>query len=349
MKNFLSAYIRTRKSFRELLLSYIDEYDIYTEFIGKELEVGGSNLVESPLRSDSKPTFGLFVHYKEDKIMFNDFALTSGDVFKFIRLFASYHDKIRLRSNLQVVRYIDTKLGLGIFNKANRRRVFNSNVSKVDIRTTRKIKFRSRKLTKFDVMYWEAYNVSKTILNYFNVRSVEYIFDEQNKVVRVFNDDELCYAYVINDKVKLYQPMETNGYKWRNSCPAHYIQGWKQRRHKKKLIITKSMKDIMVFFSILGKHYDIIAPHTEGYNFPQDVVDIINKEYDEVFVIYDFDRAGINGANKLKNLYGWKPKFIDTKRIMVDGKLKVIDKDISDLIINKGLKTAVKRCRKMGL
>ena len=348
MENFLDFYLKSRKSPKEYLLSVVDEYTIYSELIGQELEVGGSKLIESPLRADSLPTFGLFVHNEKDIIMFKDFAYESGDVFKFVRLFAGYNDKINLRTQMDVVNYINKKLGLGLYGQHVSDKIYR-NTTKINIKTSRNIRFKSRKFTRFDLQYWKSYYITEEVLKYFNVRSVELLFDENDNIIKSFGRSELCFAYVIKNKVKLYQPLEFNGYKWRNTCPSHYIQGWKQRRKKKKLIITKSLKDIMVFFIILGNDYDIIAPHSENYNFTQDIVDKINAEYDVVIVIYDFDRAGVNGSNKLKKLYNWKPKFIDTKRVMINGKLKVIDKDISDLAKNKGIIKAAKRCKKIGL
>ena len=93
----------------------------------------------------------------------------------------------------------------------------------------------------------------------------------------------------------------------------------------------------------------MIAPHTENYNFTDKMVKIINDNYKEVTVIYDFDRAGVNGANKLKRLHGWTPKFISTNRVFVNNKLKVIDKDITDLLANKGLTKTKRVCKKMNL
>ena len=349
--NYLSVYLKSLLSLKDIILSVIQPYDIYCELTGYELEVGGSKLIESPLRTDSRPTFGLFVPHDEDVILFKDFAYESGDVFKFVKLYALYHDNTFLNSYIDIAYYLNKKLKLDIFHNG---KLKTSNLSKKEgrsfnVKTARNIKFKSRGFTVLDKKYWEQYSISLNTLKLYDIKSVDKLLDEENRILRQFGIGELCFAYKVYDKIKLYQPLESGDFKWRNTCPAEYIQGWKQRRGKKKLIITKSMKDIMSFYGILGKKYDIIAPHTEGYNFPKNIVDIINSFYDEVIVIYDYDRAGVNGANKLKNLYNWKPLFIDTSRVMVNGKLKVIDKDISDLISNKGLKKAKERCRKMKL
>jgi len=351
MANLLASYLRSLPTMKDMILNIISAYDIYCELTSAELTVGGSKLIKSPLRDDGTPTFGLFMHHTEDIVMFKDFAYESGDVFKFIKLFARYQDGIILNSLYGTAIYLGNKLGIDIIKNGQvndhvesviKRREFNA-------QTARDIKFISRLYTKFDKEYWEQYCVPETVLKYYDVRSIKKLLDEEGRILKEFSNNTVCFAYVIYNKVKLYQPLEAVEFKWRNTCPAWYLQGWKQRRGKKKLIITKSMKDIMVFFVILGKKYDIIAPHSENYIFPDKVVDKINSLYDEVIVIFDFDRAGVNGANRLKRLYGWKAKFIDTRRVLINGKYKVIDKDISDLVVNKGLKQAKIQCKKMNL
>ena len=353
MENYLGIYLNSIPSVKDIILSTISSYEIYCALIKEDLEVGGSKLINSPLRVDSKPTFGLFVHHTDNVIMFKDFAYESGDVFKFVKLFARYADKLILHSLTDIAYYLNTKLDLDLFSdgKLNLEVKKNTKYSKkFNINTARNIKFKSRRYTDLDIQYWEQYGITVSTLKLYDVRSVVKLFDEDTRVLREFTSHELCFAYVVFDKVKLYQPLEKGSFKWRNTCPSWYIQGWKQRKKKRKLIITKSMKDVMTFHELLyNSEYDIISPHSENYNFPIKLVDLINKEYSEVIVIYDFDRAGVNGANKLKKLHGWVPKFIDTRRVLINSKLKVIDKDISDFVFNHGIEKGILKCKYLKL
>lgn len=348
MSNKLKLYLESLPTLKDLILDVIPAYDLYCELTGEELKVGGSKLIKSPLRTDSLPTFGLFMHHTDDVVMFKDFAYAVGDVFLFIKLFALYNDNIRIKSLYDTATYINYKLGIDVFNTDNssRKEIKRREFDKI---TSRDIRFISRAYTKKDLAYFIQYGITEAILRYYDIRSVYKLLDDENRILRQFGSDELCFAFVIFNKIKLYQPLESSGFKWRNTCPAWYIQGWKQRRKKSKLIITKSMKDIMTFFALLGKQYDIIAPHSENYNFTDKIVDIINRDYSEVIVIYDFDRAGVNGANKLKRKYGWRVEFVSTKRVFINGRLKVIDKDISDLVYNKGITQGKLACKKMNL
>ena len=352
MENYLDVYLKSLPTIKDIILNTIQPYDIFCELTGHELQVGGSKLINSPLRADDKPTFGLFVHHIDDVLLFKDFAYETGDVFKFIKLYALYHDNTRLLSYIDIAYYLNAKLSLDLISGGKINYEVKKSVSysrQFNVNTARDIKFQSRQFTSLDKQYWEQYGIPPSVLKFYNVRSVRKLLTEDGRILREFNTDELCFVYVVYNKVKLYQPLEQGEFKWRNTCPAWYIQGWEQRRGNKKLIITKSMKDLMTFFTILGKDYDIIAPHTEGYNFSTKVTDVIKNSYTDVYVIYDFDRAGVNGANKLKRLHGWTPLFVDTKRTVINGKLKVIDKDISDFSANWGLEKTKLKCKQMNL
>jgi hypothetical protein len=79
----------------------------------------------------------------------------------------------------------------------------------------------------------------------------------------------LTFAYVVFNKIKLYRPEEAPDFKWRNTCPGHYIQGLKQMNDRKSnndtLIITKSLKDVMVFYEFIGDRYDVSAAQRNLY------------------------------------------------------------------------------------
>ena len=93
----------------------------------------------------------------------------------------------------------------------------------------------------------------------------------------------------------------------------------------------------MVFKKFLGDKYDVIAPHSETYIFSDTVLNWMYKNYDEIIIIYDFDLAGVMGVNRLRkrNLEKFSYTFISTERIRINGKIKIIDKDISDYVVGR--------------
>ena len=274
-----------------------------------------------------------------------------------MRLFALYQEGRTLKNQLEVVKYLDFKLGLGIFDKSNKgnKKLINIKINKNFFAAKRTINFKSRPFTKRDLIYWSKYRISEDTLHKYDVRSVHKLLNEKNEVIYTVSQSTLTFAYVMFGKVKLYRPEEIPEYKWRNTCPGYYLQGLEQVKKSgfknKKLIVTKSLKDIMVFDTFLGDEYDVIAPHSETYIFSATEIDWMKRHYSEVIIIFDFDAAGVTGANRLRknDKQYFKVLFVSTTRMKVNGKLKVIDKDISDYAFMRKEEEIREHLKHMGL
>lgn len=350
--NLTKVFLSTRRSLNEKLFECVSSYDIYCHLVGEEIPVGKTIL--SPIRTDRRPTFILFVPEDKDEVFFKDFAWVGGDVFKFTKLYALYQESINLSSHVEIVRYIDSRMGIGLFEGTVKKEIKRRALDKSFYASKRIIKFKSRPYTDRDLAYWQQYYITPEILERFRVLSVRMLLNPQGEVIYTIPMRTLTYAYVIFNKVKLYSPEEQSEFKWRNSCPGHYLQGLEQLKlypsGNKKLIITKSLKDVMVFYRFLGDKYDIIAPHSETYNFTDKLLSILLKKYDEIIVIFDFDLAGVSGANKLcKRDDKIRATFISTQRIRLNGSIKVIDKDISDYVVDREIPEIMNHLAYIGL
>jgi hypothetical protein len=101
------------------------------------------------------------------------------------------------------------------------------------------------------------------------------------------------------------------------------------------LIITKSLKDVMVFYEFIGDRYDVIAPHSETYIL-QRPSKVFICQYTKIIIIYDFDLAELQVQTNLeRGPDKFLVKFVSTKRMTINGKIKVIDKDISDFSVDR--------------
>jgi len=351
--NLTRIFLKTYKSPTDKLFDVVSSYDIYCELIGEEIEVG--KVILSPIRKDKRPTFILFVPEDKDEVFFKDFAWRGGNVFTFVRLFALYQEGITLNTRLSIIQYIDSKLGLGLYGTARKEHIARRNVGKDFYLSKRSVRFKSRDFTERDLEYWSRYHISRETLEIFNVRSVHKLLNEANEVIYTYSRYQLAFAYVVFNKVKLYNPEADPKFKWRNTCPAYYFQGLQQinelKSNNTSLIITKSMKDVMVFYEFLHDRYDVLAPHSETYNPTDEFLQSLYKKYSEIIVIYDFDRAGVSGANKLKKRSNGriKVKFVSTKRIYINGSHKVIDKDISDFAEYREKEEVIIKLKEMGL
>jgi len=351
MLNVTDVLIESKKSLIDLLFEHVGAYDIYCHFIGYDLKVG--SIIKSPIRKDNRPTFILFVPEKMDDIYFKDFAWVGGNVFKFVKLYALYHDNLHLKKLIHIIKYIDREMGIGLFTK-NKKKIYKRKIDTSFYAARRTILFKSRDFTEKDIKFWLAYHITEEKLNKYNVRSVHKLLNEFKQVVFTVSMNKLSFVYIIYNKIKLYNPEETD-FKWRNTCPAHYIQGLEQilkgKSKNTKLIITKSLKDVMVFDTFIGDVYDIIAPHSENNLFPETLLTWMFKKYTIIILIYDYDLAGVTGVNKLRKINRDKfvVKFVSTKRIRINNKIITIDKDISDFAHNKKASEVYKKLETMGL
>jgi hypothetical protein len=67
-----------------------------------------------------------------------------------------------------------------------------------------------------DLAYWKVIIFLKT-LNFFCVKSVHKILNENSEVVWTVSSRTLTFAYVVFNKIKLYRPEEAPDFKWRNT------------------------------------------------------------------------------------------------------------------------------------
>ena len=147
----------------------------------------------------------------------------------------------------------------------------------------------------------------------------------------------------------LYKTEAPRSFKFRNICPGddfRYYQGYQQiTGEPDTLIITKSMKDTMVFWKLLNKVLntpaDALAPHAESINLSPIFVESVKKVYKRIICVSDFDLAGIRFAKQCRD-HGFEVKFVSTERGWVEDKYKVIDKDLSDFLTNHGRGKTIK-------
>lgn len=346
-RNILREILK-KDSLVDKLLREVDDYDIYAHFIGFEPELGET--LHSPIRGgDDFPSFALFIPtrvegVRPDAIWFKDLADGRfGDVLRFVKVYALHHYGEELDTLYKIVGFIDQQMELGILKGTNKNWVKTArSIDYESSKVPKEILYKSRKYTKTDLKYWGSYNIDKDTLEYFGVKSVRYLLKDTGEVRKEFRMSELAFIYPIWNKAKLYQPRAPKSFKFRNSCPGNdprYYQGFNQLEGHDTLIITKSMKDVMVFWKTLremGTPVDCIAPHAESINLTDKFVEAVQNRYNRCIVVSDFDLAGVKFARKCRN-QGFEYRFIDTNRVNVNGKYKVIDKDVSDFLFNNGV------------
>ena len=128
------------------------------------------------------------------------------------------------------------------------------------------------------------------------------------------------FAYQIFDKYQLYFPWQDKGKKFRTDWTDICVPGFAQLEYNSPLlIITKSMKDVIVLRS-LG--YEAISPRGENRPSPAECVTLMKLRYEKILVLFDNDMK--HKGDEYEFPKGYVPKVWEN------------DKDVSDFCYNHG-------------
>lgn len=272
------------------ILEITTEAEIYRHFLGFDYNIGIP--FSSPFRKDSNPSF--VIYYYKNSLLFKDFGRKDikGNVFQFVTLISS----IKFPN---VLSYINNNMQLGLegFNSNNNLKIIKyndyKNLNLEEKKTNLYILKRNWGL--IDKSYFEN-KISLKTLNFFNVIPTNKVY-LNNNIIWENRKNNPIYSWKINDKIKSYRPLENNPKrKWINNCNKNDIQGLKELKlnslQSKDLILTKSMKDIMVYYEI---KFNAIAPQSEHVFLEYNLIDYLKTHYN-IISNFDNDLAGITAA-----------------------------------------------------
>lgn len=272
----------------DTILERVDEYSIYSFYIGKELELGGAHT--SPLHDDKVPSFSLYSY--GDKIFFKDHALAgmSGGVFKFVKELFGYKTLNDALSRINVDFDLELSGGNPKITKSGEKAKHCKSVKERDKLLALRILSKKVVSKEFEV-FWSQYGITKTTLKFYYATEPEhaqFIYKKQNKVI-IFK--ELTIAYRIQDKYQIYAPYAPRYRKFRNNFPMAYILGYLQLKYEKNfLVITKAFKEIM----FLREHFDwdAVSGKSETTLIRKHMMLKLMKKYKYIFIWLDSDVPG---------------------------------------------------------
>lgn len=288
--------------------NYVTDYDIYSYYLGK-FQIG--KLLHSPLRNDDRvPSFAIFPS-RTGGLLFKDHGSgQSGNALTFVKLMLNKDDTTTLkRELLNILKKVNP-------TKLSKRTIQYSALPSMDIGIVR------QPFTNIDLQYWAQFRITKDTLKFYNVFSIKYFLC--NNIVRsIYKNENPMYAYKVDNKFKIYKPLASKYTKWRSNLSNYNVQGLDQLRQCKSkdlLIITKSMKDVMVLYEM---GYNAISPSSETTFIPDDIYKKLRKEFGRIILLFDRDKTGVRRTRKLSREYG-------IPGILVNKKFKA--KDISDAV-----------------
>lgn len=280
---------------KEKILKHVSEYSLFKHYISAFERVG--KLFKSELRAD-KNTSAIINEYK-GHLRYSDFGNGDNlDVFSYImkKYNISYWDCLLLINS-------DFSLGYAGVNKQPLQ-TFKEDYNFKKEGTSSIMSIKSRLWCKKDGDFWlRKYGITLDTLNKYRVYPLECYYINNNR----YKADDLAYGYYYGnvdnvDRWKIYQPYNEN-YKWCSNTNSSIIQGFDQLYTNDLLILTKSLKDIMVF-SLAG--YNACSLQAESTKLTRDHLDKlkVKTNYSELVVIYDNDDAGKMYADRITTEYG---------------------------------------------
>lgn len=311
------------------LLAEVSEPEILAHYLGiTKIPC----IISSPLRSDQHPSFGIFsldgIH-----VYYTDLATKeNGGTFELLgRMWGTqFPDTLD-----KVYKDIVGNKQHSVSSKALLPKVNTSKITDSD--STLEVKV--REWQKHDIEYWESYGITLVWLQYAEIYPVSHIIITKGGNRRVFGADKYAYVYVEHkegkDTYKVYQPYNTNGFKWRNKHDRSVISLWtKIPETGDKVCICSSMKDALCLSCNLM--IPAIALQGEGYGISDTAANELRRRYKEVLICLDNDKWGIEDSKKLAEKTGFRNIILPP----VEGA-----KDISDIFKSLGKEEFVKQLK----
>jgi hypothetical protein len=309
------------------ILRRVSESYIMKHYLGFEFELGKA--YKSPVREDSNPSFALY-KTQDGSIKFKDFNGAQGSCFDLVMLLhgLDYSDCLQ-RINID----LNLRLGTSKVVPDSTIPVMSYTPQGESNGVPRLIQFKPKHFTITDLEYWAQYGIPKWVLKYFNVFSAQYVFLDKRLLLRATNRDPIyCYKFPKTNRVKVYKPKvrDKTHIKWLSNVTSDDIQGEEQLLEGEELIITKSLKDVMVLFTF---NYPAIAPQAEGTRNQYSKILKIAEGFKEVTILFDYDPTGIKGAEELRDYL--RDAGISVRIVYI---IEEDSKDISDFVASRGIK-----------
>lgn len=317
---------------KQEIFKYVDDWNIYNFYI-QEPNLTINKAISSPLRSDEKPSFALFVG-ESTEICFKDFNITAGDCIKFVQLKfgLNYYEALSKIA-------IDFNFDSDYIVKRNEHTDYNTSESFTSIKlredvlkdlNTYNLGKKSRKWTLKDIAFWNQFGITLTVLEQYNVEPISHIFIND----KILKCDDYTYCFIENkdgvQTYKIYQPFNKK-YKWLNNHNASVWQGWTQLPEKGDyLIITKSLKDVMSIKCVTG--LNAVSLQTESAKPKEQIIEELQSRFTNIYILYDNDydkeeNWGRNFGLTMSNCF-------NTIQLEIPDEFE--SKDFSDFVKNKG-------------
>jgi len=315
------------------ILNNIDQLSIYSFYCSDITAY--KDTINSPLRKDNVPSFNVFV--SGQKVIYKDFGTgDSGDVFEFV-------GKLFYISFTQVVDKILLDFGY-LKNALSITNEYRQILEREKVKQITRVSLRANVLPwdKNSYSFWKQYGINLSTLKLFKVFNINIIYYGDNFWKQSsYNNPIYGYLFHKDNEFtwKFYLP-KSKEMKWCSNIDRSILQGWEVLPKKGELlIITKSLKDVMVLYE-LG--YNSIAIQSESSSIKPQIAEELKSRFEKIYSLMDFELAGVKSANKMKKDFSIKYKFLQNFRTRSNG-----EKDISDVYLLKGKEYTINKLKQL--
>lgn len=322
---------------KDYVLSKISQADIFSKYTNlsstyiDELAFSGG-LIKSTIREDKTPTVG-FKYGGGRRLRMKDFAGHFwGDCFDLVGQLIRENPSNKI-GFYNILDAIAKDFNIHKYENGNYVKTISyaHTQNKPKVKDKILIQYEKRNWNKLDALYWTRFNITRKILQKFNVYPCQYIWvDGDLRYEYTANNPTYAYDYFDNGtELKIYYPFRR---KFRFISNTSMLQGINLIKKDEFALITKSYKDVMTLdsFSIQS-----VAPSSETHLISVDDYEILKKNFYHLFSLMDYDRTGKLMAGKLRKIYDIKPLMV--KYDAYGNLLNHTSKDLSDLVKEKGV------------
>lgn len=294
---------------RDWILSKVSQEEIMVRYVGVAIKI--NEKFKSPFREDNSPSC-VYYYNKAGKLLYRDFGKDrSMDCFEvackvhrctFSDVLKHISDEFSL---LTVPRkpQVDASLEL---EKVMANEPTNITIEPYTLNGSWDMDDAGQK-------FWHKYGVTPTTLKKYKVFQLNQAWCNDKPIYRYVATSP-GFAYWFGDNnYKLYFPFKD---KVRFICNTDNVQGTQQLPETgDNLIITKSLKDVMVF-----SEYGIpaIAPQSEVHPLTEEYVAELKQRFSKITLVYDFDYTGVKNTNKMRKQFNIDYAFVSGAKDLSD-------------------------------
>jgi DNA primase len=278
------------------ILDKLSDLDIYEKYLGQSINLNKLYKCINPNHKDTNPSMGFY--QSGQNINFKCFGCgCNGNQINFIKTYYNCEFK-------EAINYLKKDFKLDSIITTKRSDILTEKRYSEIIPT-----YRNWKLIDFE--YWNQFGITLEQCLDYNIhpcKQVNYINKlGEYKLWAEHSNSNPIYCYEISAKYECYRPYNQKKGKWLANTTNFDIRGLEQLKDSNLLIITSSLKDVMVLANF---GYTAISCGGEGKYIPEKVIDYLYSKYDNIIIFYDNDEQGLNYGEIQASNVGCDYRFI---------------------------------------